>query len=105
MDLIFDNPELPLERNWSGWVARAVMETEEGKRLYRRRVAELGKRVYGTGELTSRINALANLLHDSVAENDRARRKQFDASIFELQAVVKRRTDFILGSLKTLNVE
>ena len=40
MDLIFDRPDLPLDGGWSGTVARAFMETPEGRSKYLQRLAE-----------------------------------------------------------------
>lgn len=105
MDQVFIGAAQPLEPvgeglppGAGGLVARAVMETEEGKRLYRKRVAELGEMVYGNGDLIARIEAIANLLRPAISETDGSQRKRFDTSILELQTVVKQRTDFVLGA-------
>ena len=100
MDLIFDQPRLPLESTWRGAVARALIETDEGRRLYRRRIAELGQLIYGNGALMGRISALSNLLRTSVAENSQAGRNRFEASISSLQRVVLQRTDFVRAGLR-----
>jgi hypothetical protein len=100
MDLIFDQPRLPLESSWSGVVARALMETDEGRRLYRRRITELGQLIYGNGALMGRINALSNLIRTSMAENSQSGRSRFEASISSLQRVVLQRTDFVRTCLK-----
>lgn len=103
MDMILRLPELTLEPPWRGLVAKAVMETDEGRRLYRQRVGEIARMVYGTEGLTNRINTLSNLLRENlVASRDDQRRKQLDASIAELQRIVQRRASFVLTQLKTV---
>jgi hypothetical protein len=69
MDLIFDRPDLPLEgRQWRGTVAHAFMETAQGKQLYRQRVAELARMVYGSDQLDKRITSLAAFLREHAAQ-------------------------------------
>src|SRR5262245_62141684 len=62
MDLIFDNPTEPLEPEFRGTVARAVMETPQGRQVYRQRLKELGQLAYGTNEPSTRADELPKLL-------------------------------------------
>jgi spore coat protein H len=105
MDLIFDYADLPVEApprsRWRGLVANAVMETEEGRRLYSQRMGELARMVYGTDALQTRIAALSDLLRENLAgSNDAHRRQQLDASIATLRRIVQRRTEFVRARLK-----
>jgi spore coat protein CotH len=97
MDLIFDRPQLPLDGEFRGTVARALVETNGGKQLYRRRLAELAQMVYGSNVLESRITDLASWLgdHGVPAEN----RARWEASVAEFKQVVRNRKQFALSAV------
>jgi hypothetical protein len=89
MDLIFDQPRLPVEGQWRGTVAHAFMETTEGRHLYRQRVAELAKLAYGSDELEKRFRELARFLGEHASG--------LDSSIAELRQALRARKQFILN--------
>ena len=92
MDLIFDRPDLPLDGGWGGTVARAFMETPEGRSKYIQRVAELAKLAYGSDDLEKRIESLSGFLRASGIGQVPA---ELEASIAELQKSVRRRKEFV----------
>ena len=53
---------IPQPNRFSGLVARAVMETPQGKKLYRQRFGEVFTNVFQIEVLTNRVNELAALL-------------------------------------------
>ena len=57
MDQLFGNPRAPLTPKMNGLVARAVMETPEGRRAYRARVGLLMTNVIHLATLHQRIDA------------------------------------------------
>jgi len=56
MDQMFGNPGEPILPGYQGLVARAVIETPEGKKRYFARMAEVMKTCYDVGTLTKRID-------------------------------------------------
>jgi hypothetical protein len=56
MDNLFGIPDAPWRPHLSGLVARAVMETPEGRRRYRERFGLLLTNVFNVRELTNRMN-------------------------------------------------
>jgi spore coat protein H len=58
MDVLLGSPDLPLQPHMAGLVARAVMETAEGRSGYRGRVASVFTNVFNVAALTSRVDQL-----------------------------------------------
>ena len=61
-----DMPLFP--KRWSGLVARAVMQTPEGKQRYRERVEQLAKSQFNAQVLTNRVWQLAAKIEPAVAK-------------------------------------
>jgi spore coat protein H len=95
MDLIFKPPTLPLDGDWRGTVARSFMETEQGRQVYRVRLADLAKMVYGSDDLDRRITALSDFLRAHLPKLGSG----FRAAISELREEVRQRREFVLGQL------
>ena len=98
MDLIFDEPQLPLDGRWRGTVARSLMETSEGKRLYRQRLTDLARRVYGSRDMRNRIAALAKFLGSQFSRSDKDG-QQMARQISQLDQVVGTRARFVFEQL------
>jgi spore coat protein H len=62
LDLLFGNPRAPVEPQFSGKVARALMETPEGLTAYRARMRELVDRFFRHQQLTTRLDQLSTLI-------------------------------------------
>lgn len=106
MDLVFDRPELPLEPDWRGLVAKAVMETQEGRQMYRRCVSQLGRKILGTNSWEVRLRAWSQLLRENFADGEDAKRRtQWDAALIDLEQLVRRRTEFVLTTLRQFPAE
>ena len=73
-------------------MARAFMETPEGRSKYIQRVAELAKLAYGSEDLEKRIESLSGFLRASGIGQVPA---ELEASIAELQKSVRRRKEFV----------
>lgn len=58
MDILFSRADLPLQPRWSGLVARAVMETPEGRRRYRERLELLFTNLFEAATLTPQVDDL-----------------------------------------------
>jgi spore coat protein H len=70
LDLLFDQPNLPLEPQFSGIVARAIIETPAGQKAYLERVQELAHLFYGNDALIERMEKVALLLGKSVGREE-----------------------------------
>jgi hypothetical protein len=71
------------------------METQEGRRLYRQRVAELAKPAYGSDDLENRLGELARF----IGEHSDHTRMELDSSITELRQTLRERRQFILTEI------
>ena len=65
MDQLFAPVALPLAPQMSGLVARAVMDSPEGRRRYEARIRELAPLVLDVGALTHRVDAVVAALRPS----------------------------------------
>ena len=97
MDLIFDDPGRDLEPQFRGTVARAVLETAQGRQLYQQRLKELGQLAYGTEELSARARELVTLLQPAFAGE--RQRRNFESSASQLQSFLRTRREFVLKQL------
>jgi spore coat protein CotH len=100
MDLIFDQPRLHLEGRWRGTVARAFMETQEGRHLYRQRVVELAKLAYGSNDLEKRLDELVRFIGEHSSDRTRM---ELDFSMAELRQALRERRQFILNETGRLS--
>ncbi len=90
MDFILDNPVLKQDRAWKGMVARAFIETPEGRRIFKQRVAELGSTFYGERQLLSkRVGELWKLIGPAIA--DATEKENVLAAVRELQSILEAR--------------
>jgi hypothetical protein len=62
MDMILQRPNAPIITGRAGLVVKALLETEEGRRLYLERLRELRATVFNAQVLTQRVDALSKRL-------------------------------------------
>ena len=62
MDMILQRPNAPIITGRAGLVVKALLETEEGRRLYLERFRELRTTLFNASVLTQRVDALATRL-------------------------------------------
>jgi len=67
-DQLFGEPEAFIEPEWNGLVARALLETPEGKERFRERLAELRRTLLETPRIEERLKELLPVLRPAVAE-------------------------------------
>src|SRR5258705_1430992 len=79
MDLLFGRVDLPVEPHMAGVVAKAVLETQEGRRAYRKRLALVFTNCFKAEALINRIHAWSDALASHLARADaRALRREVD---------------------------
>lgn len=104
MDQMFARPFSPLmPPHWDGLVARAFMETREGRALYERQVGLLFTNVYHAEALAQRVNELAARVRPMLPDQREAAMVQYDRLVSELRERILTRGDFMRSQLATTN--
>lgn len=101
LDHLLAHPDAPIAPEWRGLVAKAVIETPEGRRRYREALAQL---LAGPGKeavLQTNITELAAKIRPAIAEQNEMAGKAFDASVAQLKESVTRRVAFLEQQFKT----
>ena len=98
MDLLLGKANGPIWPEWRGLVARAVLETPDGRQRYRERMAKLLSTAFVPGTLQSRIQELAARVRPNLTDKDAL--KAFDAAVTQLRDVIAQRASFVDGELK-----
>lgn len=101
MDQMFGDPNGPIFPNFNGLVARAILQTPEGKRRYRERMSELLTDVFRVEAITNRIHAYAAPIRQTLAERDLNAARGYDGQVQRLCDLVRQRA---VALAKQLNV-
>jgi hypothetical protein len=94
MDQMFWQPNgtvIPRASNVEGLIARAVLETPEGRRLYRERAASLLTNVFTVERLTNHINQLHARIRPVLQAISREDARNFDDAVNHLRNAVTQR--------------
>ncbi len=96
MDQTFAKAFMPLKPpRWVGLVARAFMETPEGRALYERQVGMLFTNVYHPEALAQRVDALAARVRPMIAERNQRAAFEYDRQVTELRRRIVLRGKFL----------
>jgi spore coat protein CotH len=98
MDILFSKANGPIWPEWKGLVARAVLQTPDGRQRYRERMTKLLSTVFVPGTLQTRIQELASRVRPNLTDKDAL--KAFDAAVTQLRDVIAQRAAFVEGELK-----
>jgi spore coat protein CotH len=101
LDNGFTKPDGPLQPEWRGLVARAVLDSAEGRRLYRERMSKLLATAFKTDALQAKIDELATRLRPILAAQDAKLAKATDTAIAQLRERVAQRAQSLQDQLKT----
>ncbi len=99
LDTLFGKANGALVPECKGLVAKAVLETPEGHRLYRERLTKLLAGAFKVDALHTRINDLAGKIRPAVAR-DPNEAKAFDSAVAQLRQTIAQRAKFIEEELK-----
>jgi spore coat protein H len=99
LDNLFATPDAPLSPEWKGLIAKAVLESPEGKRRYRERMTKLLASVFQPATLQTRIDALAAKVRPALAERNEAAAKTFDSALTQLRYRVAQRAGILEQAL------
>ena len=97
LDNIFAEPTDPLIPETKGQVSKALLETSEGMRRYRRRFAELHAALLKQEVLYQKIDAWVGVIAPTLAELDQTRAHQNAIGVMKKR--IKSRIDFINENL------
>ncbi|MGH8246184.1 MAG: CotH kinase family protein, partial [Gammaproteobacteria bacterium] len=86
MDLLFGRANGTIWPEWKGLVARAVLETPDGRQRYRERMGKLLSTVFVPGTLHTRIQELASRVRPNLTDKDAL--KAFEAAITQLRDAI-----------------
>lgn len=96
----FSKADGPLQPEWRGRVARAVLDSTEGKRLYREKMSKLLAGAFQTDSLQSKIDELATRLRPILTAQDAKLAKATDTAIAQLRERVAQRAQSLRDQLK-----
>jgi spore coat protein CotH len=99
IDQLFQDPEASVFPEMSAFLARAVLETPEGARRYRARVAELLPRVLDAGRMGERARIVSGHVEKALAEVSQDAAREQAAAAAELIERVERRAASIRDQL------
>jgi spore coat protein H len=99
MDQMFWEPTGPLRPGMNGLVARALVETPEGRRRYRERMTELTTNVFRLEAITNRIAAYAAPIRAALGEKDPNAAREYDGQVQRIRDLVTAREAFLRKEL------
>lgn len=101
LDQLFAKPDEPLIPEWKGLVAKAVLTSPAGQRLYLEKVSAL---LAGGGKaeaILRHISELSALIRPALLERDAVTAKAFDDAVAKLRTNVTARISFLEQQLKS----
>ena len=100
IEVAFPKPDAPLLPEFKGLVAKAVLNTPEGKTKYLERMTKLLMTSFKPDYLAVRIDDLAAKIRPHVAAGDAAAGSAFDQAVAQLKERLKQRAAFLEQQLK-----
>ena len=91
MDLMFQKPDCSILPAWDGVIARGLMETNEGKRLYLDRLGYLATNVFSVRQVQQRIRQLDVVVRPYFLEKSPGRARAHDQVVADLSARIEER--------------
>jgi len=101
MDQIFVKPDEPLIPEWKGLVAKAVLPTPAGQKLFLDKMASLLTTACKADALQKHIDEMSALIRPSLAEHNSAATKAFDDAVAKLRERIGKRVAFLDQQIKS----
>ncbi len=105
MDQMFAETNWPIMPDWGGSVARALMQTKEGKKRYLARLREIMTKVYKPDELIARLDEMEAVVHPALKTVDPGAANDYKNQVNRLRFAIKERAKNINEQIKRLPVE
>jgi hypothetical protein len=100
MDQMFGDTGWPILPGWGGLVARAVVETPEGKKRYFVRAKEIMKTVFKPDDLVKRLNELEKQVRPALAMVDPGAAQGYKGQVDRLRDAIRQRAKNVEAQLK-----
>jgi len=102
MDQMFFDVNGPVIPDFGGMVARAVIDTPEGRKRYIARASEIMKSVYKTDDLVKRLDELEKVIQPELAKVDAGAGRDYKNQVNRLREAIKQREKSVNEQLKKL---
>jgi spore coat protein CotH len=102
MDQMFNDPRGSLYQNYQGMVARAVMDTKEGKARYIARMREILRDVFKPEEIGKRLDAIEKELTPALMSIDPGTGRDYKNRIRDLKSRIEQRAKHVDAELKKI---
>ena len=102
MDQMFADPNGTLFPNFQGFVARALIDTAEGRKRYLVRMDEIMKKLYKPDELVKRLDGLQKRVQPALQSVDPGAGRDYPHHVNRLRQAVQQRAKSIDDQLKRL---
>jgi spore coat protein CotH len=102
LDQMFADTSWPILPEWGGLVARALMQTKEGKKRYIARLREIMRDVYSPDALVKRLDELEKVVQPALASVDPGAARGYKGQVDRLRNAIRERAKNIKGQLKRL---
>lgn len=102
MDQMFGDPNGPLFPNFQGFVARALLETLEGRERYLAKMADIMKTVYRPDDLVKRLGECEARVQPVLASLDAGAGRDYPNQVRRLRDAVRQRAKSIEDQLKKM---
>jgi len=100
LDSLFTKADGAFIPEWKGLVAKAVLESPEGLRRYRERLAGLLTEIASADKLHARLRELSTTIRPAVGENDSSATRAFDDAVLRLSNHITQRLSFLREQVK-----
>jgi spore coat protein H len=102
MDQMFADPNGPVLPNFQGMIARALLETPEGKKRYLARMEEIMAKIYNADALVKRLDELQARLQPVLASINPGLGRDYPNQVNRLRHAVRQRQKSIEDQLKRM---
>jgi spore coat protein H len=100
MDQMFNEPNGSIFPDFQGFIARAFMETPEGRARYLNRMDEIMKKHYKTDERIKRLDDLQRIVQPALASVDAGAGRDFPNQVNRLREAIRQREKSVQQQLK-----
>jgi spore coat protein CotH len=102
MDQMFADPNGPILPGFDGLIARALVDTPEGRERYFARLAEIMKTVYRPDDLVKRLDELQAVVQPALAKADPGAARGYAGQVDRLRQAVRQRQKSVEEQLKRI---
>lgn len=95
MDQMFWEPQGAINPGFNGLVARGLIETPEGSRLYRQRMAELTTNLFQLSWMTNYLLSYAGPVRAALASRSQSAARHYDGEVARILELVSGRAAFL----------